>query len=74
LWATPAYQVPLETKRIYQLMIDRRRAVRIDQVDECGAWVRVLVRDARGRVHDHHVTLDDGRWVRVRARRQVIHP
>ena len=69
LWATPGYRVPLSTRRIYKLMIDRRRPVRIDQVDDWGTWVRLMVRDARGRLHHHHVTLDDGCWVRVRPRK-----
>ena len=69
LWATPGYRVPPSTRRVYRLMIDRRRAVRVDHVDRCGPWVRIMVRDTRGRVHHHSVTLDDGCWVRVRPRK-----
>lgn len=68
VWAMPGYRVPASTRRIYKWMIDRRRAVRIDRVDDWGAWVRLVVRDARGRVRQHHVTLDDECWVRVRSR------
>src|SRR5262245_56568335 len=48
-WGTAGYRVPVSTRRIYRLMIDRRRAVRVDEVDQWGAWVSVVVRDARGR-------------------------
>src|SRR5690242_18441891 len=67
-WASPGYRVPASTRRVYKLMISRRRAVRIDQVDDWGAWVRLVVRGRGGRIEHHHVTLDDGCWVRVRVR------
>ena len=74
LSGTQGCHVPASTRRIYRLMIERRRAVRIDQVDEWGAWVRLLVRDGRGRVYHHHVTLDDGCWVHVRPRGIPVTP
>lgn len=68
IWSTPGYRVPASTVRIYKLIISRRRPVRIDDVDDWGAWVTLLVRE-RGRLHHHHVTLDDGCWVRVLPRK-----
>jgi hypothetical protein len=68
MWATPGCRVPASTRRIYKLMISRRRAVRIFEVNYTGAWVRELVRGWGGRLEHHHITLDDGCWVRVRHR------
>lgn len=68
MWSTPGYRVPASTRRVYQLMISRRRTVRIDNVDDWGAWVQVLIRGKRGLEH-HHITPDDGCLVRVWSRR-----
>lgn len=67
-WFSPGFHVPSDTRRIYKLMISRRRAVRINEVDEHGAWVQLHVRDNRDRIVRHFVTLDDGCCVRARKR------
>jgi hypothetical protein len=69
IWKRPDWHVPADTRRIYRLMISRRRAVRVYDVDRYGAWVRLIVRARSGRIHHHSITLDDGCWVRVKHAR-----
>ena len=68
-WADPAYHVPWSTRDVYRRLIARRRALRIDEVDEHGAWVRCQFPSRAGRMHYHHLVLDDGCWVRVVSRK-----
>lgn len=71
MWSSPGFRVPADTRRVYDLMISRRRPVRIKEVDDIGAWVHLCVPDHRGRIIRHYITLDDGCWVRVPPRKRI---
>ena len=65
-WDDPKYIVPRQTRAVFRRLIERRRPLRVYEVDHRGeAWVRCRFRNARGRIEYHSVTLDEGCWVRA---------
>ena len=68
-WTDPAYHIPWSTREVYRRLMARRRPLRVDEVDEHGAWVLCKFPSRAGRVHYHHIVLDDGCWVRVIPRK-----
>jgi hypothetical protein len=65
----PGYQLPPCTRRLWRLLIARRRPLRIYEVDEWGVpWARCRVRGRGGWEH-HYLAIVEGGWVRVRPRR-----
>ena len=67
-WERPGYHVPPCTRRLYRLLIERGRPVRVYEVDEYGLpWVRCRFRDSNGWEH-HFLAVNDDSWVRVRSR------
>jgi hypothetical protein len=68
-WQQPGYRLPPCTRRLWQLLVTRRRPLRIYEVDEWGLpWVYCRVRGRGGWEH-HHLAIVEGGWVRVRPRR-----
>jgi hypothetical protein len=66
-WEQPGYHVPPCTRRLYHLLIERRRPLRVYAVDEDGLpWVRCRFR--RGGWEHHFLAVNDDSWVRVRSR------
>lgn len=65
-WDTPGYVVPGCTRRLFLRLIERRRALRVAEIDERGqAWVWCRRRGRDGRIAQLGITLDEGCWVRV---------
>jgi hypothetical protein len=69
VWAEPWHHVPWSTREAYRRLMARRRPLRVDLVDEFGAWVRGRLRSRAGRIHEHLFVLDEGCWVRVMSRK-----
>jgi hypothetical protein len=69
-WQRPGYQLPRCTRRLWLLLIARRRPLRIYEIDEQGApWVRCRVHGRDGGWEHHFLAIVEGGWVRVRPRR-----
>jgi hypothetical protein len=71
-WQRHGYQLPPCTRRLWLLLMARRRSLRVDEVDEWGApWVRCRVRKAGGGWEHHHLAIVEGGWVWVKPRRTL---
>jgi hypothetical protein len=69
-WDLPGSRVPPCTRRLVHRLIARRRSLRVYEVDECGApWVRCRLRRKSGAWEHHYLSMTQGGWVRVKARR-----
>jgi hypothetical protein len=69
-WQRPGYQLPRCTRRLWRLLIARRRSLRVYEVDEWGApWVRCRIRKPGGGWEHHYLAIVEGGWVRVKPRR-----
>jgi hypothetical protein len=65
-WQQPGYQLPADTAALWRLLIARRRALRVYEVDPWGApWVRCRVRTRGGGREHHFLAIRHGGWVRV---------
>jgi hypothetical protein len=63
------YTFHRDTRRLYQLLIDRRTPVRVFEVDEDNLpWIRCRFRLKDGRWEHHWLAINDDSWVRVRRR------
>ena len=69
-WQRLGYHLPPCTRRLWLLLIARRRSLRVCEVDEWGSpWVRCRVRKPGGGWEDHYLAIVEGGWVRVKPRR-----
>jgi hypothetical protein len=67
-WRRTGYRLPPRTRRLWLLLMARRRPLRVDEVDEWGApWVCCRVRKRGGWEH-HQLAIVEGGWVRVKPR------
>jgi hypothetical protein len=58
-----------ETRAVYQQLIDRRRSVRVHQIDEFDMpWIHCRLRSADGGVEWHYLLINHDGWVRVKPR------
>lgn len=68
-WQQPGYHLPRCTRRLWRLLIARRRPLRVYEVDEWGApWVHCRFRLPNGSWGHHFLAVVEGGWVRVRPR------
>jgi hypothetical protein len=68
-WKAPGYHVPRSTRDLYRRLMARKRPLVINEIDELGLpWIQCRFRDRGGRMVYHFLVIDDGCWVRVRAR------
>jgi hypothetical protein len=69
-WQRPGYQLPSCTRRLWLLLIARRRSLRVCEVDEWGApWVRCRFRKRGGGWEHHYLAIVEAGWVRVKPRK-----
>jgi ribosomal-protein-alanine N-acetyltransferase len=67
-FSRPGYHLSRETRRVYERLIARRRALRIADVDDAGRpWVRARFRRPDGTWEHHALSVDHDGWVRVGA-------
>ncbi len=67
-WQQPGYHLPTGTRDLWRLLVGRRRAMRVYNVDEWGApWVQCRVRLPGGGWRQHFLAITQGGWVRVRG-------
>jgi hypothetical protein len=60
-----------DTHRLYEKLIERRRPVRVYEIDEWGGpWISCRFRDKRGCWEYHSLCIDDDSWVRVKHRKK----
>ena len=58
-WDQPGYRAPRSTRKVYRRLIERRRPLRVYQVDEWGMpWVACRFRDPRGNWEYHWLAID----------------
>ena len=68
-WKNPDYYVPPCTRRLYQRLIQRRRAVRVYRLDSQGLpWIACRFREKDGAWGHHFLAVNDDSWARVRHR------
>lgn len=61
-----------DTRRLYERLIDRRRPVRVYEIDKWGGpWISCRFRDTRGRWEYHSLCINDDSWVRVKHREKL---
>jgi hypothetical protein len=71
-WDQSGYRVMACTRRLYKRLIERRRPVRICQIDQWGLpWVRCRFRKNDGSWEHHFVAISDDSWVRVRSPKTI---
>ena len=65
-WDNPGYQVFPCTRRLYRKLIERRRPLRVYELDGWGLpWVRCRFRLRSGGWESHFLALNDDSWVGV---------
>jgi hypothetical protein len=65
----PRYVLPACTRRLYEKLIARGRAVRVYDIDEWGLpWIRCKFRRRNGSWEHHFLAVNDDSWVRVKRR------
>jgi hypothetical protein len=65
-WGQPGYRLPPETAALWQLLVARRRPLRVYEVDEWGApWVRCRVRRPDGGWDGHYLAITHSGWVKA---------
>jgi hypothetical protein len=70
-WALDGYVLPPDTRRLYRLLIARKRPLRIYDIDESGLpWVKCQFRTRNGRWEYHYLAVNDDSWLRVKSRRR----
>lgn len=68
-FSKPGYYVHRETRRLYKRLIERRRPVRVCEIDEWGTpWISCRFRMKNGRWEHHFLAVDDDSWERVKHR------
>jgi hypothetical protein len=68
--ALEGYVLPRDTRRLYRLLIARRKPLRIYEIDERWQlpWVKCKFRTKSGRWEYHFLAVNDDSWVRVKSR------
>jgi hypothetical protein len=57
------------TRRLYEKLIARRRAVRVYEIDEWGLpWIRCKFRRRNGSWEHHFLAVNDDSWVHAKRR------
>src|SRR4051794_3607054 len=65
----PGYHVHPETRAVYRRLIERRRPVRVYEVDEWGApWIRCRFKREDASWEHHFLAVNHDGWVRVNRR------
>jgi hypothetical protein len=68
-WSKPGYHVPPCTRKLYERLIQRKRSVRVYEIDEWGLpWIRCRFRYRKGWMN-HSLAVNDDSWVRVKHRK-----
>ncbi len=69
-WNQPGYYLHPATRRLYKQLIERRRAVRVCQIDDWGLpYIRCQFRRRNGKWEYHWLSINDDSWVRVQRRK-----
>jgi hypothetical protein len=67
-WERPGYHVPPATRRLYRLLIDRHRPVRVYEIDQSGLpWIHCRFQKRGGSWEHHFLAVNDDSWVPGRA-------
>jgi hypothetical protein len=65
----PGYQLHRSTRRVYERLIERRRPLRVYEVDEWGLpWIACRFRQQDGSWAYHFLAFNHDGWVRVKSR------
>ena len=68
-WNQPGYHVPPCTRRLCLRLIQRRRPVRVNEIDDGGLpWIACRFCRRNGSWEHHFLAVNDDSWVRVRGR------
>src|SRR4051812_19665794 len=60
------YHLHRDTRRLYKRLIDRKRPVRVYEIDKDGLpWIKCRFRYKNGRWDYHFLAINDDSWVRV---------
>jgi hypothetical protein len=65
------YVLPADTRRIYRLLMKRKRILEIDEIDKRWRlpWIKFTLKTEDGLEH-HWLALNDDSWFRVKKRRK----
>ena len=68
--ALDGYVFPRMTRRLYRLLIARKRPLRVYKIDEPWRlpWIKCKFRTKKGRWEYHCLAVNDDSWVRVKSR------
>ncbi|MBN2577364.1 MAG: hypothetical protein JXB10_00040 [Pirellulales bacterium] len=65
----PDYYLPRETRRIYQRLLERRRPLRVQQIDDDGIpWIHCRFQSKNGVWEYHYLAFNHDGWVRIKHR------
>jgi len=65
----PGYLLHRDTRRVYQRLLDRKRPVRVCEIDGWNVpWIHCRFRRKDGRIEYHWLAINHDGWVRVRSR------
>jgi hypothetical protein len=69
-FALPGYHVPPETRWVFRKLIERKRPLRVYQIDVRGfAWVHCRFRRPNGTLRYDSLAVDPDAWEKVKKRR-----
>ena len=64
------YELDPETEEVYEILVSRKRSVRISEVNESGTWYECRIRKNNGwERHFLNIVDSDNNWVPVKKRK-----
>jgi len=65
------YKLPRDTRRLYKLLIARKKVLHIHEIDKRWKlpWVWCRLRQKNGRLEQHLLAVNDDSWEPVKSRR-----